>query len=331
MDTRERWDEMRRPRFMLTLDTELIWGSFHHMSAARFEAEFPDIRGTITRLLRLLETYEVSATWAVVGHMFLEGCQRSPSGVAHPDLVHPRQSWWQRDWFALDPCTDIARDPLWYGPDVLDLLQGSNVPQEIACHSFSHALFGDPQMTREAADADLAACVSLAAGRGVRLRSFVFPQNSEGHHEALKAAGFVAYRGIDPHPFASYPRPLFRAAHLASHALGSMPPISLPQETLPGLWNLPGSTLFMHRTGARRLISRRSRIRRSTKALRRVQADGGIFHLWTHPFNLANDPPYLLGVLEDILRSACAARDAGRLDIETMGGLADRISVTNAT
>jgi hypothetical protein len=51
-----------------------------------------------------------------------------------------------------------------------------------------------------------------------------------------------------------------------------------------------------------------------------------VFHLWTHPFNIANDPPYLLGVLGTILQEAARERDAGRLRIETMDAIATRMA-----
>jgi peptidoglycan/xylan/chitin deacetylase (PgdA/CDA1 family) len=321
-------NEAAQPAFALTFDTELIWGSFDHYSPEAFERAYPDIRATIRGILALLERYEVTATWAVVGHLFLTGCTRGSNGLAHPELARPAQSWRPGDWYSDDPCTDRQRDPLWYGDDVLDLLQAATTPQEIGCHSFSHVLYGDPALDRQAVDADLEACVDLATKRGIRLRSFVFPRNSEGHHEALKAQGFVAFRGADPTRFRSLPRPAFRVAHLATHVAGLTPPVSRPTEHLPGLWNIPGSTLFIHRAGLRRAISRPARLRRARMGLKRAQLDGGVFHLWTHPFNLANDPPYLLGVLDTILRDAVRARDRGRLTIESMGAIADRLATT---
>ena len=88
------------------------------------------------------------------------------------------------------------------------MLQGARVEQEIGSHSFAHVLFGDPDLTREAVDSDLTACLARAAERGLTLRSFVFPRNDEGHHEALKAHGFTAYRGLDPVWYAGLPGPL---------------------------------------------------------------------------------------------------------------------------
>jgi peptidoglycan/xylan/chitin deacetylase (PgdA/CDA1 family) len=315
------------PTFTLTFDTELIWGSFDQVPPGRFELLYPDIRGTIDSILRLLDQYEVSATWAVLGHLYLSECRRDVSGIAHPELPRPRQSWRPGDWYSDDPCTDRRRDPLWYGDDILDTLLAARTPQEIGCHSFSHVLYGDPELTREAADADLRACIELAAARGITPRSFVFPRNSEGHHEALKAHGFTAYRGADPTWHARIHGPIGRAAHLVDQAAALPPPVSMPVETLPGLWNIPGSALLMHRTGARRLIPMASRIHKAQAGLQRAEATGGVFHLWTHPFNLASDPQFMVATLEAIVREAVKRRDRGTLVIEPMGAVAERYAV----
>jgi Polysaccharide deacetylase len=312
--------------FALTFDTELIWGSFDSTPPDVFARRYPDVRGTIDAVLRLLERYEVTATWAVVGHLFLRECRRDAAGLAHQELVRPGQRWWPRDWYAVDPCTDRQRDPLWYGDDVLDALQGAAVPQEIGCHSFSHVLYDDPDLTREAVDSDLDACLARAAERGITLRSFVFPRNLEGYHEALRAHGFTAFRGADPVWHARLPGPIGRAAHLVDQVAGLPPPVSTPYEKLPGLWDIPGSALLIHRTGIRRAIPMSSRLRKTRTGLRQAAASGGVFHLWTHPFNLASDRAFMLTTLELILRDAVAARDRGDIAIESMGAIADRSS-----
>src|SRR6478735_5386173 len=92
--------------FALTFDSELIWGSFDTLTPQRFVQRYPDVRRIIERTLRMLERYEVPATWAVVGHLFLRSCARDATGLAHPELVRPGQRWWPGDWYAVDPCTD---------------------------------------------------------------------------------------------------------------------------------------------------------------------------------------------------------------------------------
>lgn len=315
----------QQPTFALTLDTELIWGSFDHVSQDSFARAYPDVRGTIEAILRLLERYEVAATWAVLGHLFLGSCRRDPRGLAHPELVRPRQSWRDGDWYDADPCTDVEHDPLWYAPDILDMLQASTLKQEIGCHSFAHALYGDQAFTREAAVSDVKACITLARERGIELRSMVFPRNSVGWLDVLQEHGFTAFRSPDPSPFKGWPNTFRRLGHLSEHVLGTTPPVSLPSERLPGLWDIPGSMLLIHRSGLRRLVTRTTRARRVRAALAQARRAGGVFHLWTHPFNLANDRSYMLDVLEDVLREAVRARDAGHVAIDTMGGIAGRL------
>ncbi len=221
-------------------------------------------------MLRLLERYEVSATWALVGHLFLDACERDASGRVHDDIVHPRQSHVDADWFHADPASDRADAPLWYGTDVLDAILDAGQPQEIACHSFSHPQFGDPAMTLDAARSDLAACVRLATERGIRLRVVRLPAQQRG--PPCRPAGSRL-------PGLPRPRP-----DLGSHVLrrpSADPPISptrhsasrrrssRPTEHLPGLWRVPGSALLMGTVGVRRYVPAGARIH---KAKARLQA-----------------------------------------------------------
>lgn len=321
---------MATPTFALTFDTELIWGSFDHLTAAEFERRYPDVRGVIAAILALLESYQVPATWAVVGHLYLNACGRSTTGDAHAELPHPRQSWRDEDWYARDPCTDRGRDPLWYGDDIVESLLNAAGGQEIGCHSFAHALYGDSAMTAAAARADVERCLDLAHARGVSLRAFVFPRNVEGHHAVLRDAGFTAYRGADPTWHAGLGGVVGRSARYLDHFAALPPPVTEPSETLPGLWNVPGSMLLLHRSGARRYVSLEARIRKAQRGLEAARERQRVFHLWTHPFNLASDPRGLLRVLERIVHDAAVMREQGQLAIETMSAIADGMSVGSA-
>ena len=73
-----------------------------------------------------------------------------------------------------------------------------------------------------------------------------------------------------------------------------------------------------------------ARIRKARAGLRRAAATGGVFHLWTHPFNLASDRAFMLATVEAILRDATAARDRGEILIETMGATAARFAGASA-
>jgi peptidoglycan/xylan/chitin deacetylase (PgdA/CDA1 family) len=316
---------VRRPTFVISLDQELIWGSFDHTTPGAFLAAHPDPRGTVRALVEMFEELEIPATWAIVGHLFLSSCARGPDGRAHPEIVRPNHAFYPGDWLGADPCTDRARDPLWYGDDILDLVQGARAGHEIACHSFSHVVYGDPGCAEEAAAADLLACVEAAKKRGVLLRSFVFPRNREGHHHLLRQHGFIAFRGEEPAWWRGLPGAAKRAGHLIDQAAMRPPPVVEPVERLPGLWNLPGSMLLLHRHGVRRYIPLAMRRRRISLGLTRAIEQRRLFHLWFHPHNLSYDRAGLFAVLRQGLRQAARLRDRGLLDIRTMDSLAEEL------
>jgi peptidoglycan/xylan/chitin deacetylase (PgdA/CDA1 family) len=312
-----------QPTFALTFDTELMWGSFDRMSVERFQQRYPDIRATIRAILDQLDEFGIPATWAVIGHLFLERCEPDASGRNHPELLRPAHPWFDGDWLRDDPGTDRERAPLWYGTDILDAIQGAATPHEIGSHSFTHPIFGAPGMTADVARSELAACVRVAAERGITLRSFVFPRNREGFHEVLREFGFTAYRGVDRTWYGDYPRMAARGAHFLDQGVGIAPRVSLPTERLPGLWDVPGSMLLLHRVGVRRWLSMQVRVRKARSGLRRAIDQEAVFHLWTHPMNLAYEPEVMLSGLRAILRDVADLRDQGLLRVATMAEIAE--------
>src|SRR5688572_3897098 len=78
--------------FILSLDVELAWGMFDHGGAARLRKQLLAEREAIRRLLELLGRYEIPATFAIVGHLFLDQCRRE-NGTTHPEILRPRYPW----------------------------------------------------------------------------------------------------------------------------------------------------------------------------------------------------------------------------------------------
>lgn len=314
---------MRHPTFVLSLDTELLWGSFDHTPTRKWALRHGDTRAVISDILGLLDEFAIPATWALVGHLFLSSCVRDSDGQAHPELPRPQFAWHPSDWLGLDPCTDRIQEPWWYGSDIVDAILGAKVKHEIGCHSFSHIVFGDPGCSEECAKADLQACNEVANHWGIRLRSFVFPRNVEGHHDLLRSAGFCCFRGAALSWYANLPGILRRAGHYIDQALAISPPVSTPWELQPGLWNIPASALLLHRGGIRRLIPLSSRITKAHRGMSKAVRTGKVFHLWFHPFNLCSDRNRMTEVLASILTSAADLREKGLLQILTMGNLVD--------
>src|SRR3954471_20193036 len=82
--------------FTISLDFELMWGSFDSGKHRKFVSHlardgaggFRATRAIVERLLALFRKYDVSVTWATVGHLFLDACEER-EGVKHPDMPRP--------------------------------------------------------------------------------------------------------------------------------------------------------------------------------------------------------------------------------------------------
>ena len=309
--------------FIFSLDLELSWGTAHHRGYQRWEPQYARTRQVVRGLLDLFERYDVRATWAVVGHLFLSSCQPE-HGRKHPEVLRPSYRWFSGDWFDGDPCTDVSTDPFWYAPDIVEQIIACPVPQEVGSHGFSHAIVGDPGCSMECFASELEACQAVASPMGIRLKSFVFPRNAVGHVEALAEREFTAFRGTTPEWYARLPGPLERVARMVQAFLPMAAPPAVPHLE-QGVWNIPASYFYLHRDGWGRLVPIAVRVRKAVASLRRAARDGSAFHLWTHPFNIASDPQALLGGLDTILREAKSLRDAGQLVNHTMGSMADAL------
>src|SRR5437879_11734751 len=104
-----------RGTMVLSLDLELCWGRFDKFPIAVLEAESVQERTHIKQFVALLDRYEIPATWAMVGHLMLDGCTRDGDGHAHTDITQPaRYYWFANDCHTYDSCTPLSVRAGWY-------------------------------------------------------------------------------------------------------------------------------------------------------------------------------------------------------------------------
>lgn len=311
----ESGSSLPRGVFTLSLDFELIWGTLDLFGPGRFRPACELEREVIIdRLLDILVEFEVPATWCVVGHLFLDRCDGG-----HREIVGPGPNW-----FAHDPGTDITRDPIFYGRDLLERIRECPVQQEIGSHSFSHVIFSEENCPRETAVSEIAACVRVATEQGLDLRSFVFPRNLVGHLDVLTEYGFTSYRGPEPswYEASTVPGPVKRLAHLWEVLAASEPPVVLPQTSDGYPVNIPGSMIYFPMHGLRRFIPLSRRVRRAIKGLNAAARERRVFHLWFHPTNLADETERMFSGLRSIFHRARELRENGDMDFLPMGAIA---------
>jgi peptidoglycan/xylan/chitin deacetylase (PgdA/CDA1 family) len=319
-----REDELERGVFTLSLDLELIWGTLDLFGPDRFRRACEIEREVvIDRVLGLLTEFEISATWLVVGHLFLDRCART-NGLKHPEIDRPQHAWCKGDWFSHDPDGSEVESPVFLGRSLVEKIRACSVPQEIGSHSFSHVIFGDPGCSEATARSEIRACVGAARELGIEMRSFSFPRSEIGHVPILREYGFTCFRGLEPTWYSgpgSNPV-LRRFGHLVDTLLATEPPVVVPRRHMDGLVELPGSMVFFPAHGLRRLIPVSWRTRRALKGLRAAVQRHRIFHLWTHPTNLADAMEPMLDGLQAILEQAARLRERGLLRVMPMNEVA---------
>lgn len=290
---------MKKGVFTISIDVELHWGR-HDRDWRQYEPAVKTSRSIIKDILELLEEYNIGATWAVVGHLFLDSC-KTKRGIKHPEITPPHHAW-HPDWFANDPCSSRRLDPGWYGRDIVRMIK-KYPRQEIACHSFSHAIFGDRGCSRQCAESEVNACVALAKKEGVRLSSFVFPRNRIGHLDVLKEYGFTAYRGPES------PK-LIQLSHFLSPF---PPPVSNPIDH-GGILEIPPSMQFVPAVRFGRFIPNWLILKKAMWGIERAIDEKKIFHLWLHPEYLYWRQRDKISLLERIISYACTQHKQKNLE-----------------
>jgi peptidoglycan/xylan/chitin deacetylase (PgdA/CDA1 family) len=266
------------------------------------------VREDIFALLHVLEQYRVPSTWAVVGHLFLDHCEKH-DGVAHPDM--PR---FKADWYSCDPCTDFVQHPLFYAPDVIRRIVASPIENELAYHTFSHVPFSE--CNRTVAQAEIAEGLKFANKCGLTLKSFVFPKNKIGNVQVLKEHHFEIYRGANRggrHVNQTFLRraPLFFFTHL-------IPP---PVEAIwrKGIWELPSSMKFQSDSFSAALPFR------AKNGILQAIKENKIFHIFIHPEDFVANPA-LLDKFKRVLQFLATKRDQSQIEVTTMGRLAESLN-----
>ena len=90
---------------VISIDTELAWGEAHRRGGDPAGHDYRAERQVIDQMLAMFAHYEISATWAVVGHLFLDRCESS-NGRAHPEIVRTDYPWLNGDWYDIDPTSN---------------------------------------------------------------------------------------------------------------------------------------------------------------------------------------------------------------------------------
>ncbi len=304
-------------RLIICFDYELAWGRFDKINLEEYRQRFLVERKTvIPGLLRILSKHRISATWAVVGHIMLTECDG-----AHEELDPYRPAQFP-EWFARDTGGKDDGSSVWMARDTVEAIAACEPEQEIASHAFSHVEFGHEALTPQRARQEMELTRRLIEGFGRRMNSHVFPRGVPGHLDALKESGIKVYRKHSPGDLEGTTAFSWKLRRFAGEALALAPPLSIPREDEYGMTALSGGLQLCCRGRWRKMIPAGLRVTRALRGIQHASRTGGVFYLWSHPADFAENPPVMLAMFDEICRRAASLRDAGKLDIIPLQGLA---------
>lgn len=302
--------------FLFSLDTELAWGYYDQFDEKNFSRNGERERKAVLRLLEIFDEFNITATWAVVGHMFYEKCEKCE--------ICPVLEW--KDKYRSFDRIYETDDQLWYGLDVIELLQTRGARHEIGFHGYTHRVFGENQMTEKDARLEISEWQRLADRKKITPYSVVFPRNRSGYLKAFKEAGYICYRGDELHP-RDYRIPVLgKVLNIIDLFLQfRTPQVYNPIMDDSGLVNLPSSRwLFGMNRKIERLLDALGlpflRIRRMISGIRKAAQQGKIVHIWAHPEEFKTDADF--EKLRFLLKSVSAEMRKGSIRSVGMAELA---------
>ncbi len=284
---------------IISADFELGWAWRYSKTNPNPEKMAALARKNFPEIIRLLNEYNIPITFATVGHLFLESCEKDDHNwMEKIPYFDDHWRFTQGDWYDCDPHTHWEKAKYWYAPDLVKMIQNAKVEHELATHTFTHIDFSDKNCPPKVAEDEMKACIDAMKPYGVKPESIIFPGGTYGNIKVLKKLNFKIYRKNTPYDLA-YP-------YYDEHGLIVTP-------TSVGFSRQHNWTASYY-------------IKRYKKYIDKAIKTGTIVHFWFHP---SLDEWTLKNIIPEVMRYAAERRKNDFLWIGTMKQIADHINIKN--
>jgi peptidoglycan/xylan/chitin deacetylase (PgdA/CDA1 family) len=285
--------------FLFSLDTELAWGYFDldRLRCKMFSTDGSRERRSIELVLDVLEEFNIIATWAIVGHLFYERCEKCD--------ICPILDW-KGKYRSFEEVYETNK-PLWYGADIIETLLTRGSQHEIAFHGYTHEVFDENTMSEEEAKTEIEEWLRISKRKNITPQTVIFPRGKISHLDLFKEYGFICYRGEELMP-EMYSLPLigrvFRRLYYYLSAL-SIPQVYEFKVEPSELVNFPSSRwLFGFNRKVERILDslnlHKLRVNRIIQGVKKAADENKIIHIWAHSWEFQTKKDieklrYLLG------------------------------------
>lgn len=296
--TKQKFPGNYKGGIILTADFELGWALRYSKTGADPVEYAMRERHNVPVILDQARKYNIPITWATVGHLFLEKCEKGDHDWM-ARLPHFDDHWkfMEGDWFDCDPYSYWEDAKAWYAPDLIRKIIDEKVAHEIACHTFSHIDCSDKNCPPQVIDDELKAFKQITEKWNLQaMKSIAFPGGTAGNFKTLDKYGIRIYR----RRFKD-----FELAYPFKDEIGLLVTPTGPNITI-GYKSWTPEYVFS----------------RFKKGIDKAIRTGTILHIWFHPSQPTDNFTDLMPL---IFEYANKRREEGDLWIGTMGDIADYI------
>ena len=283
---------------------ELNWGVHDVFSLDEYGENILGARHAIPKILQLFSTYNIHATWAIVGMLYCQNKKELSSILETLDLPYENHLFSPKRNLPFVG-EDEQQDPYHFGKSFIREIAAS-VNQEIGTHTFTHYYCLEEGQKLAHFEKDLQAVLKMEDS----VTSLVFPRNQTNvdYLQVCKANGITAYRGNEDswiyRPYTNKTNTKTKRAlrlmdayfNITGHHTFSKKDI----ETEPIL-NIKSSRFLRPYSKTLKQLEG-LRLRRIKNGLTDAARKNELYHLWWHPHNFGKHTEENLAFLEEILK-----------------------------
>lgn len=316
---------------MVSLDFELYWGVQDVFSKQAYGENIEGARKAIPKILKVFKTYNIQATWAVVGMLNIKDKRefesRKPSVL--PNYTDQRLSSYAH---ATQHAISNEESNLYFAPNIIKMIQDTP-GQEIASHTFSHYYCLEPGQSVESFQADFKAFSKVMAAFTEDIQTIIFPRNqvNDQYLSVSGEFGIKAYRGNERgwiyHMKGNDRKNLLkrglRLLDMYINLFGFQSyPLPEKREALP--INIPGSRQLKPVSLKKEWLEKK-RLQRILKSMTYAAINKEVYHLWWHPHNFGVHLNQNIDFLKEILSHYEWLKHMYQFESISMKGLTNEI------
>jgi len=296
-------------KLVISFDFELGWGVLETPTWRKREQAglYRQMRPVLAEVFDFLKQHEIPTTWAAVSSMTLEAESDLP--LDHlPSLYRDAVVSFFREAAPETRC----------GLDLLEAWQQQLAPfSELCSHTATHLFACFEGVRAEQYVEDVSASLErIEALFGEPVESLVFTRDQDNFRKEVSAMRPLNLR-IGPQTYGKATMTQFTRMKRGAARFWQAVPESSVERGSQGECLHSGSLYFNWSGGEFEGIKRLQVRTQVARMLRQMQSREATYHVWLHPFNLAESPHHWR-LFRQFLESAVRLRDAGGLAILTM-------------